>query len=131
MGTQASKITHGIHISVDTKYQIEHSVIEHRHYLFSYRICIENKSEYTVQLLTRHWEIFDSSGENSVVDGPGVVGEQPILEPGEIFEYESACSLNSDMGKMKGTYLMERQIDKTHFVVTIPEFELIIPQRLN
>lgn len=131
MGTQANKVTHGIDISVETRFQREHSVVEHRHFLFSYRITIENISEYTVQLISRHWEIFDSSSEYSEVDGEGVVGEQPVLEPGEIFEYESACSLTTDMGKMCGTYLMERTIDKTRFKVIIPEFELITPQRLN
>ncbi len=131
MGTQANKVTHGIKISVETKFQSEHSVIEQHHYLFSYHITIANNSEYTVQLLSRHWDIFDSTGEKSEVDGEGVVGEQPILEPGEVFEYESACSLNSEIGKMSGTYLMERGIDKALFKVTIPEFELIVPNRLN
>lgn len=131
MGTQATHVTHGIKISVETKFQSEHSVAEHRHFLFSYCITIENKSEYTVQLISRHWDIYDSSSEHSEVDGEGVVGEQPVLEPGELFEYESACSLTTDMGKMSGTYLMERKVDKARFHVTIPEFELIVPQRLN
>ena len=131
MGVQATKVTHGIKISVETKFQSEHSVAEHRHYLFSYRITIENKSDYTVQLLSRHWDIYDSSSEHSEVDGEGVVGEQPVLEPGELFEYESACSLNTDVGQMSGNYLMERKIDKARFNVTIPEFELIVPHRLN
>ncbi|MBL7884520.1 MAG: Co2+/Mg2+ efflux protein ApaG [Bacteroidia bacterium] len=131
MGTYATEITHGIKISVEAKFQPDHSVIEQRHFLFSYRITIENASEYTVQLLSRHWDIFDSSGDYDIVEGEGVVGEQPVLEPGESFEYESACSLTTDMGKMKGTYLMERKVDKAKFHVNIPEFELIIPQRLN
>ena len=131
MGTQASKVTHGIEISVETKFQSEHSVVEHNHYLFSYHITIENKSEFTVQLISRHWDIFDSGGEYSEVDGDGVIGEQPVLDPGEVFEYESACNLTTDIGKMSGFYLMERKIDKARFKVTIPEFELIIPQRLN
>ena len=131
MGTQATQVTHGIKISVETKFQSEHSVTEHHHFLFSYRITIENKSDYTVQLLSRHWDIFDSNGEHSQVDGEGVVGEQPVLESGEIFEYESACGLTTDIGKMRGTYLMERKMDKAKFYVTIPEFELIVPHRLN
>ena len=131
MGAQATQVTHGIKISVETKFQSEHSVIEHHHYLFSYHITIENNSEYTVQLISRHWNIFDSNGEHSQVDGDGVIGEQPILEPGESFEYESACSLTTEIGRMSGTYLMERKIDKARFQVTIPEFELIVPQRLN
>lgn len=131
MGTQSTQLTHGIKISVETKFHAEHSNAENRHFLFLYIITIENKSEYAVQLVSRHWDIFDSSSELSKVDGNGVVGEQPMLEPGEIFEYESACSLTTDIGKMNGTYLMERKIDKARFYVTIPEFELIVPQRLN
>jgi ApaG protein len=131
MGTQATQVTHGIRISVETHFQNNHSVVAQRHYLFTYHITIENNSEYTVQLLSRHWEIFDSSNEHTYVDGEGVVGEQPVLEPGNKFEYESACSLSSDFGKMKGSYLMERKIDKTQFNVSIPEFELIAPERLN
>ena len=131
MGTQATQVTQGIKISVETKFQSEHSVAEHRHFLFSYCITIENKSDYTVQLLSRHWEIFDSSSEFSEVDGEGVVGEQPVIEPGLAFQYESACSITTDIGKMRGTYLMERKIDKARFYVTIPEFEMIVPQRLN
>lgn len=131
MGTHATQVTHGIKISVETKFQSEHSVSEHRHFLFSYRITIENKSDYTVQLISRHWDIFDSSSEHSEVVGEGVVGEQPVLEPGELFEYESACSISTDIGRMSGSYLMERKIDKAHFKVAIPEFELIVPQRLN
>ncbi len=131
MGTQATQVTHGIKISVETKFHTEHSDSENRHFLFLYAIVIENKSEDTVQLLSRHWNIFDSNSVHSEVDGDGVVGEQPVLEPGESFEYESACSLTTDIGKMSGTYLMERKFDKAHFKVTIPEFELIVPQRLN
>ena len=131
MGTQATQVTHGIKISVDTKFNTEHSNAENRHYLFLYIITIENKSDFAVRLVSRHWDIFDSSSELSKVDGDGVVGEQPMLEPGESFEYESACSLTTDIGKMSGTYLMERKLDKARFYVTIPEFELVVPQRLN
>ncbi len=131
MGAQANKVTEGINISVDSQFRNEHSVVEQNHYLFTYKIRIENKSEYTVQLISRHWDIFDSANEYSEVEGDGVVGEQPILEPGESFEYESACVITTDIGKMSGTYLMERTIDKARFRVVIPEFELILPQRLN
>ncbi|HET8962996.1 MAG TPA: ApaG domain, partial [Chitinophagales bacterium] len=68
MGAHATKVTHGIKISVETRFQSEHSVSEHRHFLFSYHIVIENTSEHTVQLLTRHWDIFDSGTEYSEVD---------------------------------------------------------------
>ena len=128
---QATLVTHGISITVDPSFQAEHSVAEHHHFLFSYTIRIENKSEFTVQLISRHWDIFDSSSEHSEVDGQGVVGEQPVLEPGEAFEYESACSITTDIGKMGGYYVMERKQDKARFKVVIPEFELIVPERLN
>ncbi len=131
MGTQATHVTHGIKISVETKFHIGHSDAEKNHFLFLYVITIENKSEHTVKLISRHWDIFDSNSVYSQVDGDGVVGEQPVLEPGEIFEYESSCNLTSDIGRMSGSYLMQRKIDKAQFNVTIPEFELIVPQRLN
>lgn len=131
MGIQATQATHGIKVSVETKFHTEHSNAENRHFLFLYIITIENRSDFAVQLVSRHWNIFDSSSELSKVDGEGVVGEKPVLEPGESFEYESACSLTTDIGKMNGTYLMERKIDKARFYVIIPEFELVAPQRLN
>lgn len=124
-------IMQGIRINVHAIYQSSYSKPEDSHYLFSYYITIENKTEHPVQLLRRHWHIFDSSGEYNEVEGEGVIGQQPVLMPGEIFEYESACNLTTDMGKMHGTYLMERTIDKLRFMVQIPEFELIAPYRMN
>ena len=124
-------VTQGIQITVRSTYQESYSRPEEHHFLFTYRITIENKSEYTVQLMRRHWKIFDSSGEYREVEGEGVVGQQPILMPGDVYEYESACNLTTDMGKMHGTYLMERQVDKLRFYVNIPEFEMVIPSRLN
>jgi len=116
---------------VKTKFLNEQSSYENSYFLFSYKITIENRSEYVVQLLSRHWDIFDSNFEHREVDGEGVIGEQPILAPNELFEYESACSLTTDMGKMKGFYTLERLVDKTKIKVVIPEFELITPYRLS
>ena len=126
-----TQITKGVKITVRTQFQPSHSRPEMRHFLFTYRILIENRSEYTVQLLRRHWYIFDSNGEHREVEGDGVVGHQPVLMPNEMHEYESACNLVTDMGKMKGIYQMMRIIDKENFLVEIPEFKLIAPQRLN
>jgi ApaG protein len=131
MGTLASQITEGIKISVNTKFLNEQSSYENNYFLFSYRITIENKSENVVQLLSRHWDIFDSNFEHREVNGEGVIGEQPVLAPDEIFEYESACSLTTDMGKMKGFYTLLRLVDNTKLQVLIPEFELITLYRLN
>jgi ApaG protein len=126
-----TQITKGVKITVRTNFQPGYSRPEMSHFLFTYKILIENRSEYSVQLLRRHWYIFDSNGEHREVEGDGVVGQQPVLMPNEVYEYESACNLTTDIGKMKGMYEMIRIIDKEKFEVEIPEFKLIAPQRLN
>lgn len=124
-------ITKGIKISVETEYQPEYSSPSNMHFVFAYKIFIENNSEFTVQLLKRHWFIYDADGSFREVEGEGVVGQQPILESGEVHSYISGCNLKSSIGKMKGTYTMERLIDGKQFEVEIPEFVLIPPYRLN
>lgn len=127
----ATRVTHGIKISVESQYQELYSRPEQRQFYFSYRIRIENKSATTVQLLRRHWYIFDVAGTGQEVEGEGVVGQQPVLKPGEFYEYESACNLNSEIGSMHGTYLFVREADGGSFEVQIPRFELIATYRLN
>lgn len=124
-------ITNGIKISVQTMYQDQDSNPATEHFLFAYRIVIENLSDYTIQLKRRQWFIFDSSGLQREVEGEGVVGEQPVINPGDAHSYVSACHLTTDIGSMKGNYLMTRLADQTDFTVDIPEFELIVPYRLN
>lgn len=124
-------ITLGVKISVETTYQDDHSDPGNNHFIFAYRITIENLTDYTVQLKRRQWFIFDSNGIQREVEGEGVVGEQPVIEPGESHSYVSACNLNTDMGSMSGNYLMHRLADNKDFIVAIPEFELIVPYRLN
>ncbi len=126
-----TEITQGVKVSVETSYQPEYSSPGQFHYVFTYRISIENCSEYTVKLLTRHWLIYDSNGSVKEVEGEGVVGQQPILEPGETHEYVSGCNLKTGMGKMAGTYTFERMVDGKQFTVKIPEFHMIIPYKLN
>lgn len=126
-----STITHGIEISVKTHYYSPQSDPKQNHYFFVYEITITNKSEFTVKLLKRHWDITDSSGEKRVVEGDGVVGETPTLEPGESFAYNSGCDFSSEIGKMSGYYIMQQLIDKTQFQVTIPEFIMVVPAKLN
>ncbi len=123
--------TLGVKISVETTYQEEHSNPTTAHFMFAYRITIENLTDYTIQLKRRQWFIFDSNGSQREVEGEGVVGEQPIIEPGESHAYVSACNLSTDMGSMSGNYLMQRIADDTEFIVDIPEFELVVPYRLN
>lgn len=127
----ATAITQGVKISVDTVYQEEYSNPEKEHFMFAYQITVENLSDYSVQLMRRQWFIFDSNGTQREVEGEGVVGIQPVIEPGESYSYVSGCNLTTDIGSMTGTYLMHRVADETDFSVDIPEFQLIVPYRLN
>ena len=126
-----TEITQGIRVSVETEYQPAYSSPSQYHYVFTYRITIENQSENTIQLLRRHWHIADAGHYTREVEGEGVVGQQPVLEPGESHQYVSGCNLKSGIGKMAGTYLMERVVDGTQFEVAIPEFVMVAPFRLN
>ena len=127
----ATEITNGIKISVDVTYEAAHSQPQQAYYVFSYRISIENKSDQTVQLLRRHWYIFDSVAGWNEVEGEGVVSQQPVLYPDDEYQYESFCPLVSEAGKMRGTYLMQNKSDGSTFEVRIPTFELIAPYRFN
>jgi ApaG protein len=123
--------TKGVKITVETEYQPAYSSPAQFHYVFTYRITIENLGDQTIQLLSRHWFIHDASRDAKEVEGDGVVGEQPVLEPGESHNYVSGCNLKSGIGKMHGTYTMERIIDGRRFKVKIPEFMLVAPFKLN
>ncbi|OYU97427.1 MAG: Co2+/Mg2+ efflux protein ApaG [Bacteroidetes bacterium B1(2017)] len=120
-------ITYDVKIMVETSYQNEKVSEGPSKYMFAYRITIENQGEHTIKLLRRHWHIVDSLDGKSEVEGEGVVGLQPLLEPGEKHQYVSGCLLGSNMGKMYGTYQMERQLDGKLFEVEIPEFALVVP----
>ncbi len=124
-------ITDGVRVSVETIFQSEYSNPEKEHFMFAYKIRIENLTEYSVKLLRRYWYIFDSIGTIREVEGEGVVGIQPVIGPGEAHEYVSGCHLRSDMGSMWGRYEMVREIDREVLEVGIPRFTLIAPYRLN
>lgn len=126
-----SAITDGIRISVKCQYQQKHSSPKSKEFVFAYWITIANESPYTVQLINRHWIIFDSVGSIREVKGEGVVGEQPILKPGDIHKYSSWCPLATPVGRMKGTYGMEREHDGTQLEVVVPEFDLVADFKLN
>lgn len=126
-----SKISEGIEVSVETFYQQDYSNPLNHEFMFAYRITLENHNSFTVQLLKRHWFIFDSNGENREVEGEGVVGVQPILKAGEQFTYVSGCNLKTEMGKMQGHYELINQNTLQPFFVKIPAFELIAPQKNN
>lgn len=126
-----TEITQGIKVTVETEYQPAYSSPTQYHYVFTYRITIENQSENTIQLMRRHWHIYDAGFSMREVEGEGVVGQQPVIEPGQTHQYVSGCNLKSGMGKMSGTYLMERVVDGSMMQVNIPEFTMIAPLRLN
>ena len=123
--------TQGVTVTVTTSYLPDYSSPAQEHFVFAYRIEIRNDSEFTVKLLRRHWYISDANTSTREVEGEGVVGRQPVLEPGEAHQYVSGCNLKSGVGKMRGTYLMERVANGEQFRVNIPEFTLVVPFRLN
>lgn len=125
------QVTEGVSITVETFYQPAQSNPQSSEFLFAYRITIENLSTMPVKLLRRHWHIMDSNGSYREVEGEGVVGQQPIITPGESYQYISACNLRSEIGKMYGTYQMENLYNKKLLEITIPEFQLIAPFKLN
>ncbi len=126
-----NKVTSGISISVESEYLGEGLVDELLKQVFAYHITISNDSEETVQLMSRHWHIYDSDGSHTEVKGDGVIGMQPVIDPGHSHQYSSGCHLNGHFGKMAGTYLMRRLSDGFHFDADIPEFKLNVPFRLN
>ncbi|WPP50259.1 Co2+/Mg2+ efflux protein ApaG [Catalinimonas niigatensis] len=126
-----TEVTEGVKVTVVTEFQPDYSSPTQNHYVFTYHITIENNSQHTVKLLKRHWFISDAGYPAREVEGEGVVGKQPVLEPGDTHQYVSGCNLKSGIGKMYGNYLMDRMIDGKNFFVAIPEFNMIAPHRSN
>lgn len=124
-------ITEGVKVSVETVYQPEYSNPANEHFMFAYRVEISNLTDYSIQLLRRQWFIFDSNNSIREVEGEGVVGLQPVLEPGESHSYVSGCNLKSDIGSMRGNFTMQNLVQETLFKVEIPEFQLVVPYKLN
>ena len=120
--------TRGINIVVEPSYLDDQSSPEDGHFVWAYHIRIENDGTETVQLLNRHWRITDANGRIEEVRGPGVVGEQPVLAPGESYEYTSGTPLDTPSGIMVGTYQMETD-DGEEFEVDIPAFSLDSPHQ--
>jgi ApaG protein len=118
-------ITDGIKVTVEASYQAEFSSPNQQHFVFIYKVTISNENSATVQLLRRKWEIHDAGEQFKVVEGDGVVGQQPVMESGTVHQYVSGCNLRSGLGKMRGKYFMERIMDGQIIEVTIPEFQLI------
>ncbi len=123
-----SETTRSIRVTVVPVFLDEHSSPEDAKYVWAYEVRIENLGDETVQLINRHWSITNSLGQTETVRGPGVVGEQPILKPGDYFEYTSGAPLSTPSGLMMGTYQMEDNDGKV-FDVCIPAFSLDSPHQ--
>jgi len=130
LATTSSADTNGILVEVQSRYVEDQSLPMTRRFVFEYTITITNNGNEAVQLQTRHWIITDGVGDVEEVQGPGVVGEQPVLSPGEGFRYTSGAVLPTERGTMHGTYQMHRA-DGAQFDATIAPFLLERPHSLN
>jgi ApaG protein len=119
-----------IHVTAKSVYLPDQSDEEAERYVFAYTIRITNVGSATAQLVSRHWIITDANSQIQEVRGLGVIGEQPVLKPGESFEYSSGSSLTTAVGTMRGTYQMVGE-DGTRFDADIPEFTLSVPRVLH
>lgn len=124
-----SAVTRGVLVAVRAFYLEDQSKPEEGHFVWAYRVTIENQSAVTVQLLKRSWQITDGLGRTQQVHGPGVVGEQPVLEPGESFEYTSGTPLSTPSGFMRGAYHMIETVSGEAFDIAIPAFSLDSPHQ--
>lgn len=125
------QITNGIKISVETNFEGTNFHKNTLYYTFSYSITIENQSNDSVQLISRHWDIFDALKNREVVEGEGVIGKKPILKPKTSHTYNSFCNLVSPTGSMSGYYNMVNFTTTKSFKVQIPSFQLNVPAILN
>ncbi|MES1243055.1 MAG: Co2+/Mg2+ efflux protein ApaG [Acidobacteriota bacterium] len=122
--------TQGIRVEVESLYDEDRSAPQENYYFFAYRVRISNLGSETAQLLSREWIITDATGYQQQVQGPGVVGEQPVLAPGEAFEYTSFCPLSTPVGSMHGSYRMVRENGEAFDAVIAP-FSLAVPHAVN
>lgn len=125
------QVTSGIKISVETNFEGSFYKNYKIQYAFGYTVTIENQSKDSVQLNARHWEIMDALNNVEIVTGEGVIGEKPVLKPGESHTYSSGCLLTSPFGAMQGHYSMVNFTTTKKFKVVIPTFKLSAPFAIN
>jgi ApaG protein len=135
------KISHGIRVEVEPFFQQDYSQPIHHEYMFAYRVKISNSNPFPVKLISRHWKIFDGVPRPvSVaidqdgwrhVEGAGVLGMTPIIDPGGEYTYVSGANINSPIGRMEGQYTMVRVSDRSEMQIDIPRFDLVWPGILN
>ena len=126
-----SQITRGIKISVLTSFEGTYFKNYKIHFAFTYHVSIENQSKDSVQLNSRHWEIYDALNNTETVDGEGVIGKKPVIKPGENYTYSSGCLLSSPIGAMKGHFNMVNFTTTRSFKVEIPAFNLSATFAIN
>ena len=122
-----SQRTDGFEVSVQPVHLPEQSEPQHGRWVWAYRVIVRNTGEVPARLVARHWSITDANGRTETVDGPGVVGQTPLIAPGSAYEYHSGCPLPTPSGTMVGHYVMERE-DGTRFEIAIPHFSLDAPE---
>jgi ApaG protein len=130
MRAMSDTTTRGIRVQVQSFYDEERSSPQDNYYFFAYQVTISNVGMETAQLVSREWIITDGNGDTQRVQGPGVVGEQPLLAPGEEFEYTSFCPLSTPVGSMNGSYLMVLASGE-RFEAEIAPFPLTVPHIVN
>lgn len=130
LGPISDAVTNNVRVEVLSRYSPENSQPLQDTWVFQYTVRITNQGAETVQLVSRHWIITDAFEHTEEVQGPGVVGEQPKLEPGQSFKYSSWCPLKTPMGKMQGTYQMV-SASGNHFDIDIAPFALKAPYTVN
>ncbi len=128
--TISTAITDAVRVTVQSRYLPEQSSPAQQQYAFAYTVGIENLGPISVHLRSRHWIIENAEGKREEVRGPGVVGAQPVIEPGERFQYTSGAMLRTPRGTMRGSYRMQRP-DGSHFEAEIARFSLEQPHSLN
>ena len=128
--SSSEAVTNNVRVEVESQYAPERSQPFQNEWFFHYTVRITNERDETVQLLSRHWIITDDTGHVEEVKGPGVVGEQPTLAPGESFQYTSGCQLRTSTGVMRGTYQMVTE-DGEHFDIEIAPFALHEPYTVH
>ena len=123
-------VTKGVEIKVVTAFNRQDSNLIDEQFVFQYHVTITNKNSFSIRLLKRKWQIFDSVGTINIVQGDGVIGKTPLIEPGQSYEYSSWSHIKTEVGEMQGAYMMEKESGDT-FWVAIPVFPLIYPGKLN
>ena len=123
--------TSGVEVKVETFYQEDYSKPMVNEFVYSYRITLFNHNSFAVQLLRRVWIISDANSDVRTIEGEGVVGRQPVLYPGDSYQYVSSCNLTSPIGKMEGLYIFDNKVTGKEFEVKIPMFRLVAPVILN